>query len=121
MDIKGRTVFVAGATSGLGLGVARHFAGRGANVVLVGRRRELAEQLAGELGEAAIGCGADIADAAHVAAAIQAAVDRFGTIDINVNTAGVQGYVPLVGSEGPTDVADFTRIWSNNVVGKFNV
>jgi NAD(P)-dependent dehydrogenase (short-subunit alcohol dehydrogenase family) len=95
MDIKGRTVFVAGATSGLGLGVARHFAGRGANVVLVGRRRELAEQLATELGETAIGVGADIAVPEQVAAAINAAVDRFGTIDINVNTAGVQGYVPL--------------------------
>ena len=102
MDIKAKTVFVAGATSGLGLGVARHFADRGSNVVLVGRRRELAEQLAGELGEAAIGVGADIAVPEQVAAAIQAAVDRFGTIDINVNTAGVQGYVPLVGPEGPT-------------------
>jgi 3-hydroxyacyl-CoA dehydrogenase/3-hydroxy-2-methylbutyryl-CoA dehydrogenase len=57
MDIKGKTVFVAGATSGLGLGVVRCFADRGANVVLVGRRRELAEQLAGELGETALGQG----------------------------------------------------------------
>jgi NAD(P)-dependent dehydrogenase (short-subunit alcohol dehydrogenase family) len=38
MDIKGKTVFVAGATSGLGLRVARLFADRDANVVLVGRR-----------------------------------------------------------------------------------
>ena len=121
MDIKGRTAFVAGATSGLGLGVVRYFADRGANVVVVGRRRELAEQLAGELGEAAIGVGADIADSEQVAAAIQAAVDRFGTIDINVNTAGVQGYVPLIGPQGPTDVADFTRMWTTNVVGTFNV
>ena len=121
MDIKGKTVFVAGATSGPGLGVARHFAGRGANVVLVGRRRELAEQLATELGETALGVGADIAVPEQVAAAINAAVDRFGTIDINVNTAGIQGYVPLVGREGPTDVADFTRMWSTNVVGTFNV
>jgi 3-hydroxyacyl-CoA dehydrogenase / 3-hydroxy-2-methylbutyryl-CoA dehydrogenase len=121
MDIKGKTVFVAGATSGLGLGVARHFAGRGANVVLVGRRRELAEQLATELGETALGVGADIAVPEQVAAAINAAVDRFGTIDIDVNTAGIQGYVPLVGPEGPTDVADFTRMWSTNVVGTFNV
>jgi 3-hydroxyacyl-CoA dehydrogenase / 3-hydroxy-2-methylbutyryl-CoA dehydrogenase len=121
MDIKGRTVFVAGATSGLGLGVVRCFVALGANVVLVGRRRELAEQLATELGVTALGVGADIAEPEQVAAAINAAVDRFGTIDINVNTAGIQGFVPLVGPEGPTDVADFKRMWSTNVVGTFNV
>jgi NAD(P)-dependent dehydrogenase (short-subunit alcohol dehydrogenase family) len=38
MDIKEKTVFVTGATSGLGLGMPRLFADRGANVVLVGRR-----------------------------------------------------------------------------------
>jgi NAD(P)-dependent dehydrogenase (short-subunit alcohol dehydrogenase family) len=59
MNIQGKTAFIAGATSGLGLGVARHFAERGANVILVGRRRELAEKLAGELGDNALGLGAD--------------------------------------------------------------
>jgi NAD(P)-dependent dehydrogenase (short-subunit alcohol dehydrogenase family) len=121
MDIKGKTVFVAGATSGLGLGVARCFAGRGANVVLVGRRRELASKLASELGETALGLGADTTHPEQVAAAIKAAVDRFGTIDINVNTAGIQGFVPLIGPDGPTEVADFTRLWNTNVVGTFNV
>ena len=122
MDIKGKTVIVAGATSGLGLGVARCFAGRGANVVLVGRRAELAAQLAREIGETALGVGADIADPAQVATAISAALDRFGSLDINVNTAGIQGFVPLVGSDGtPTDVAQFTRMWTTNVVGTFNM
>jgi len=116
MEIKGRTVFVGGATSGLGLGVVRFFAGRGANAVLVGRRRELAERLATELGDTALGVGADIAEPEQVAAAINAAVDRFGTIDINVNTAGIQGFVPLIGPDGPTDVADFARLWKTNVV-----
>ena len=66
--------------------------------------------------------GADIADAAQVASAVSAAVDRFGTIDINVNTAGVQGFVPLVGPDGaPTDIGEFTQMWGINVVGTFNV
>src|ERR1700747_650510 len=121
MDINGKTVVVAGATSGLGLGVAHCFADHGANVVLVGRRRELAEQLASEIGDRALGVGADIADAEQVAAAINCAVDRFGTIHINVNTAGIQGFVPLVGPNGPTDVADFAQMWNINVVGTFNV
>jgi len=121
MDIKGKTVFVAGATSGLGLGVARCFAGRGANVVLVGRRRELATELARELGETALGVGADTTEPEQVAEAINAAVDRFGTIHINVNTAGIQGYLPLIAPSGPTEAADFMRLWKTNVVGTFNV
>jgi 3-hydroxyacyl-CoA dehydrogenase/3-hydroxy-2-methylbutyryl-CoA dehydrogenase len=122
MDIKGKTVIVAGATSGLGLAVAHGFAERGANVVLVGRRGELAAQLASEIGEAALGVCADIADPEQVAAAIGSALDRFGRIDININTAGIQGFVPLVGADGaPTDVAEFTRMWTINVAGTFNM
>ena len=121
MDIKEKTVIVGGATSGLGLAVARYFADREANVVLVGRRGELAAKLASEIGARALGVGADIADAEQVAAAIKAVVDRFGTIHVNVNTAGIQGFVPLVGPNGPTDAADFVRMWKINVVGTFNV
>lgn len=40
MDIKGKTAFVAGGTSGLGLAVARELSARGANLVIVGRRGE---------------------------------------------------------------------------------
>jgi len=69
----------------------------------------------------ALGVGADIADPEQVAATIKAAVDRFGTIHVNVNTAGIQGFVPLVGPNGPTDVADFAKMWTTNVVGTFNV
>jgi 3-hydroxyacyl-CoA dehydrogenase/3-hydroxy-2-methylbutyryl-CoA dehydrogenase len=122
MEIKGKTAIIAGATSGLGLAVAHCLAGRGANVVLLGRRGELAAQLASEIGETALGVGADSTEPDQVATAIETTVKRFGTIDININTAGIHGLVPLVGPDGaPTDVADFTRLWTTNVVGTFNV
>ncbi|MFE4956088.1 SDR family oxidoreductase [Streptomyces sp. NPDC056653] len=122
MKIQGKTAFIAGATSGLGLGAARHFAERGANVVLVGRRRELAEKLAAELGDNALGLGADITDPEQVTAAIQATVDRFGAIDINLNTAGYIAAVGLTTADGtPTDLAEFSRMVTTNVVGTFNV
>jgi NAD(P)-dependent dehydrogenase (short-subunit alcohol dehydrogenase family) len=122
MDIKGKTAVVAGATSGLGLAVARCFAEHGANVVLLGRRAELAARLADEIGPSALGVGADTTEPEQVAAAINAAVDHFGTIDININTAGIQGFLPLVGVDGtPTDPAEFARLWTTNVVGTFNM
>ncbi|MFF1682305.1 SDR family NAD(P)-dependent oxidoreductase [Streptomyces sp. NPDC058256] len=58
-----------------------------ANVVLLGRRGELAEKLATEVGDNAVGLGADITDPDQVAAAILATLDRFGRIDVDVNTA----------------------------------
>jgi NAD(P)-dependent dehydrogenase (short-subunit alcohol dehydrogenase family) len=107
MDIQGKTVLVAGATSGLGLAVARDFIKRGANVALVGRRAELAQEIAAELGGRAIGL---------------AAGERFGTIDINVNTAGFIATVPLVTPEGKaTQTSEFTRLMNTNVIGTFNV
>jgi 3-hydroxyacyl-CoA dehydrogenase/3-hydroxy-2-methylbutyryl-CoA dehydrogenase len=122
MDINGKTVLIAGGTSGLGLGVARHFSARGANVVIVGRRASLATRLAAELGDTALGVGADIGDPEQVAAAVRAAVERFGTIHVNVNTAGVIDSVPLVTAGGqPTDTGAFTRLVTTNLVGTFTV
>jgi 3-hydroxyacyl-CoA dehydrogenase/3-hydroxy-2-methylbutyryl-CoA dehydrogenase len=122
MEIQGKTIVVAGATSGLGLGVARHFIEHGANVVLIGRRAELARRNAADLGPRAFGVGADITDPEQVESAISAAVDRFGTIDINVNTAGFIATVPLVTPEGTaTPTSEFARLVNTNLIGTFNV
>jgi 3-hydroxyacyl-CoA dehydrogenase / 3-hydroxy-2-methylbutyryl-CoA dehydrogenase len=122
MNIQGKTAFIAGATSGLGLGAANHFAERGANVVLVGRRGELAENLAAELGDNALGLGADISDPDQVATAVAATLNRFGTIDVNINTAGYIAAVPLTTAEGtPTDPAQFRDMVTINLIGTFNV
>lgn len=48
MDITNRTVFIAGATSGIGLGLARRFAGAGSTVIVGGRRTDLLESIAAE-------------------------------------------------------------------------
>lgn len=122
MDIRGKTVLVAGGTSGLGEGVARHFSARGANVVIVGRRGALAARIAADLGVNALGIGADIGDAEAVAAVVATTLDRFGTIDVNVNTAGILAPVVLVTEAGrPSDTTVLTRLVSTNLIGTFNV
>lgn len=90
-ELAGKTVFVAGASSGMGRATALAAAAAGANVLLFARR---AEQLAVVAEEAkASGSGVatvsgDATDRAAVRTAVQTAVDQFGRIDAVVNSVG---------------------------------
>lgn len=64
MNLSGRTVLLTGATGGLGQAIARALAARGATPVLTGRRAEVLEPLAAEIGGRAVAC--DLADRAAV-------------------------------------------------------
>ncbi|GHD98596.1 SDR family NAD(P)-dependent oxidoreductase [Streptomyces alanosinicus] len=95
----GRTALVTGAGSGIGRAVALAFAAEGAQVVVAGRRPEpLAEtvRLMEEQGAKALAVSTDVSRAADAAALVRAAVDRFGSLDVAVNNAGVfRGGQPL--------------------------
>jgi NAD(P)-dependent dehydrogenase (short-subunit alcohol dehydrogenase family) len=92
---QGKNVIVTGAGQGIGRAIAGRFAEEGADVMLVGRRLEPLEQAARELGSA-WAFSADVGDAAQVEAAIAAAVDRWGRIDVLVNNAGIAEEVPFL-------------------------
>jgi len=85
--LTGRTAVVPGATSGLGLAVARSLAAEGAQVVIAGRRAQLARELAAEL-PSAIGVGADLTEPDGVRAVIDAAGDLGGGVDVLVLNGG---------------------------------
>lgn len=82
-------VFVSGASAGFGVAIARRFAGDGARVVLAGRRRERLEQLARELGPAALAVPLDVRDAAAVEAAVRGLPADFAAVEVLVNNAGL--------------------------------
>ncbi|MEZ3160391.1 bifunctional aldolase/short-chain dehydrogenase [Microbacterium sp. BWT-B31] len=95
---QGRIAFVTGAASGIGKAIATRLAAEGACVVVADLDLEKAQAAAAELGNAdvAIGVAANVADAAGVQAAIDAAVLAFGGVDLVVNNAGLSLSKPLL-------------------------
>ncbi|MYW65559.1 glucose 1-dehydrogenase [Streptomyces sp. SID8379] len=114
---SGRTALVTGAGSGLGRAIALALAAEGANVVVAGRTpAPLAETVAliEEAGGTAHAQVADVSRAEDVAAAVRAAVDRFGALDVAVNNAGVfRGGAPI--ADLPAD--DWRTLLDINVTG----
>ncbi|THD71771.1 SDR family oxidoreductase [Thalassobius vesicularis] len=90
MSFAGKTVCVSGGTSGINLGIARHFASQGARVFVFSRSADKVDAAVAalqSLGAEAAGTAADVRDATAIEAAIAACVDRFGPIDILVSGA----------------------------------
>jgi NADP-dependent 3-hydroxy acid dehydrogenase YdfG len=97
-NIEGKVVVITGASSGLGEATAHLLASRGATVVLAARRRERLETIAGEIkraGGKAIAVTADVTRIEEVEAMVEAAVSRFGKMDVLVNNAGLMAIAPL--------------------------
>lgn len=88
MNISGNTIFIAGGTSGLGLGLALRFHAAGNAVVVGGRRTELLEQIAREhegIGTVAI----DMADPSSIRAASAEVMRRYPDLNVIVAMAGI--------------------------------
>jgi len=87
-DLTGKTALVTGATGGIGGAIARALHAQGAKVALSGTRREVLDQLAGQLGGAPV-LPCDLADSAAVEALVPEAEKAMGQLDILVANAGI--------------------------------
>lgn len=97
-DLKGQVAVVTGASTGLGLQMAKAFASQGANLVLLARRMNLLEEnakaITEEYGVEVLPFACDITDTEKVKAAVAATMERFGRVDILVNNAGTGAVGP---------------------------
>ena len=97
-NIEGKVVVITGASSGLGQATARMLSAQGAIVVLGARRVERIEALAKKLSAAggqALALRTDVTRAADVQRLVDAAVEKFGRVDVLVNNAGLMPSSPL--------------------------
>jgi NAD(P)-dependent dehydrogenase (short-subunit alcohol dehydrogenase family) len=121
--LDGKVALVTGGSAGIGRGIAELLGRAGAKVVVTSRREEAVAEAAKALADAgidALGAAADVRDEASVGALVGQARDRFGGVDVLVNSAGGSfgdsfGRGPVL-SLKPEDLLESYRL---NVVGTF--
>ena len=114
-SLKGKIALITGAGSGLGYAMAQCMVSAGAQVVLVGRRQDVLEKAASEIGENAHAQAFDITDTAHIPALVADIEKRLGKVDILVNNAGVHCKKPIE----DTAPEEFQGVLDTHVMASF--
>ncbi len=122
LELHGRVAIVTGAAKGMGGPICDALADEGASIVLAGRDMDAIHAHAEHLGERFPGVETesvrcDVTDEGDTKALAEAALGRFGRIDILVNTAGVIGPIETPAQEVGLD--DFRFVLDVNVIGTF--
>ncbi|WP_282692125.1 SDR family oxidoreductase [Streptomyces sp. CC208A] len=111
---SGRVALVTGASRGIGYGIAEALVARGDRVVITGRGQDALKEAVERLGaDRAVGVAGKAHDAAHQAAAVEAAMDTFGRLDHLVNNAGTN---PVFGPLADLDLDVARKVFETNVV-----
>ena len=118
LDLTDKTAVVVGATSGIGLALAKGLAVAGANVVATGRRKELVSHAAQEiraLGRRSLETPCDVTDPSSIEHLLSAVLEEFGGVQILVNCAGRTKRMPTLEFPEP----EWNAILETNLSGTF--
>lgn len=121
-DLAGKVAVVTGGSRGLGASMCRAFARRGAKVVVASRKADacvaLANEIERETGCDALGVGCHVGSWEDCDALIDAAYERFGTVDVLVNNAGMS---PLYDSLTEVTEDLYDKVLNVNLRGPFRL
>jgi len=112
MDTTNSTVFISGATSGLGLALAQRLQAAGSTVVIGGRRQDRLDALAAEHGFGTVAI--DVADADSIATTASDVIARYPELDTVVTMSGIMRNEDL---RSPDHIADALETVRTNLVG----
>ena len=113
MRLANKVALITGAGSGIGRACALAFAREGAKVALVGRTRAKLEQVAGEIGSAALVCAADVSKPADIEKVVSKTVQHFGELHIVLNNAATL----IAGTASSHSEAEWDDTFDTNVKG----
>ncbi|QIE47575.1 SDR family oxidoreductase [Pseudohalocynthiibacter aestuariivivens] len=115
--MTGKTVLITGASRGIGAAAARIFADAGANLLLLARSADAIGELAAEIGPQARALTCDVSHYGDMQAAVQAALDAFGSVDVLIGNAGV---IEPIASLSASDPEDWGRVIDINLKGVYH-
>jgi NAD(P)-dependent dehydrogenase (short-subunit alcohol dehydrogenase family) len=113
-ELRDKVAIVTGGANGIGRAMATAFVAEGAQVVIADVDDAAGESVASSLGETAVFVHTDVSDASSVSAAVDAAVDRFGSLHVMVNNAGIASSPRRLMDD---DLRDFARVMGVDLYG----
>jgi 3-oxoacyl-[acyl-carrier protein] reductase len=118
IDLKNKNALITGAGKGIGKAIAIALAKEGVNVILVARTQSDLDEVANEvnkLGVQSVALTADVSDISSVNKAVAEALDKFKTIDILINNAGIAAFGNILEMEPQA----WERIIQVNLMGTY--
>jgi NAD(P)-dependent dehydrogenase (short-subunit alcohol dehydrogenase family) len=117
-DMSERVAIVTGASAGIGVAIARRFAGAGVKTALAARSADKLDAVAAEivaLGGTALACQTDVTSEPQVVRLFERTMAAYGRVDILVNNAGLADHIPTV----ELSLADWQRSIDTMLTGPF--
>jgi NAD(P)-dependent dehydrogenase (short-subunit alcohol dehydrogenase family) len=121
MELSNKVVFVTGGASGLGAACVRLLTQSGAKAAIADLNSELGTALATEIGPSALFVNTNVVEEESTQAALKAAVDHFGGLQVVINCAGIAIGERTLSKKGPHSLASYTKVINVNLIGTFNV